>query len=250
MAGSGWGRDVDTAEAGHRRAPARDFRYPARDARMVTTLTPLAQRTDEALMTLWVESRARGAGVQAAFDELYRRHQAAVRGRLMAVLGGREARHLDDLFQDAWLEVARATTFNPGSFKSWVLTVATRKALDRLARHDVKKDAAPEDRDGEPQDPVQSLPAPGATPEARVGAGRLAGILLAALSGAPELQRAAWMLRYVEGLTFEEIAEQEEMPLGTAKTRVRLANETLRRALQARGLDLERLRREHAEGQP
>lgn len=218
---------------------------------MVTRLTPLSERSDEALMTLWVEATARRSGQTAAFDELYRRHQGAVRARLAAILGRKEGRHLDDLFQDVWIEVARATAFSPSSFKSWVLIVATRKALDRLARHDVKKATlAADGSETDPIDPVVQHTAPGPGPEERVGASRLAALLLSALAGAPEPQREVWSLKYVEGLTFEEIAEVKGMPLGTAKTRVRLANEALAEGLRARGLDLERLRREHVEGQP
>ena len=52
-----------------------------------------------------------------------------------------------------------------------------------------------------------------------------------ALSGLPLLQRAALELAYYEGLTHAEIAERLEQPLGTVKTRIRLAMLKLRDVL-------------------
>jgi DNA-directed RNA polymerase specialized sigma24 family protein len=52
----------------------------------------------------------------------------------------------------------------------------------------------------------------------------------------PHPQRVAWTLRYVEEMTFEEIAEAMVTPLGTAKTRVRLANAFVADALDEAGI--------------
>src|SRR5262245_25994880 len=108
----------------------------------VTPLLPLETRTDEELVELWVKSR--GNGSRAPFEVLYRRHRIAVRSRIASVLGARGARHIDDVFQEVWFGVVRLTEFQPGSFRAWILTVATHRALDSLRAR--ARDLAPDNK--------------------------------------------------------------------------------------------------------
>jgi RNA polymerase sigma-70 factor (ECF subfamily) len=178
-------------------------------------------------MALWVESRRAGRGEPAAFELLWERNAQATRAVVGRVLG-RHRSLADEVFQDAWLEVARAGTYRPGSFRAYIRTVATRKALDRIAMASVR------DSRGEDREP--DLVATASGPEDRSQAREGAGIVLGIVERLPDAQRIAWTLRYVEELTFEEIAEAMGTPLGTAKTRVRLATASLADALGAAGI--------------
>lgn len=179
-------------------------------------------------MALWVESRGTNRG-QAAFELLWERHRAASHAAVRRLLG-RHAAHADDVLQDTWLEVARAESYRPGSFAGYLRTIAARKALDRLASARVRARAV------DPEGDAEEVALPASSPAARAQARQAAGAVLELVAGMPEPQRIAWTLRYVEELGFEEVAAAMGTPLGTAKTRVRLANAYLADALSASGL--------------
>jgi RNA polymerase sigma-70 factor (ECF subfamily) len=197
-------------------------------------LVPIDRRSDEALMVLWVESLRRGAPNQGAFTALYRRYEHAVLRRIEVILGP-ERRHRDDVAQDTWVALASVSRWESVSFKAWLLTTASRKAIDRCERHDVKKAlrAVPGDPDADPLAAAESLaPAPDQVATARVNVALVRRIV----DALPEERRRVWMLKYVEECTFEEVAEIEGIPVGTAKTRLRLAAEAVEAELSRRGV--------------
>ncbi len=180
-------------------------------------------------MTRWVESRRAGRGEAVAFELLWQRHAQATRETILRVLGPPHRALADDLLQEAWLEVAQADAYQPGNFRAFLRIIATRKALDRMATFAVRR--------SEGEEAVRSLPAarPGPDDEAQAREG--AGLLLGIARRLPEAQRIAWILKYVEEMTFEEIAEAMGTPVGTAKTRVRLANACVADALGSAGIE-------------
>lgn len=194
----------------------------------------LASRSDEEIMSAWVKSRRTGNGDEEAFRILWDRHRETIYRLIVRILGA-HASLADEVFQDAWMQVIRADHFVPGSFRSFIRTIATRKALDRLnclAIQRVDPDPAEETPDR-----MESVPADQSGPAQIAQAREARQIVMEIVEGMPPLQRAAWTLRYVEGVTYDELAGMMETPLGTAKARVRLANEFLARALAERGID-------------
>lgn len=180
-----------------------------------------SSRTDEQLIRAWVKH----ADVEA-FDELYDRHKGPTRGRIASILRPYRL-FVDDLVQDTWVAVATTSEWRPRAFRPWVLTIATRNALDRVARyertpafHDRARelDRAPREDAGEATDG-------GAVP-------LLTRSLVSALALLPSDQREAWTLRYLDREAFDEIARQQDVPVHAAKTRVRLADEELVCALE------------------
>jgi RNA polymerase sigma-70 factor (ECF subfamily) len=194
----------------------------------------LRERSDEELMALWVESRARGLGETAAFELLWERYVRETHQLVRRILGTQRSL-AEEVVQDAWLEVTRAESYRPGSFRAWIRTVATRKALDRLSSVAIRMAAAARSG-GEEEDHMATLVGDGPDPARGARAREAAATVLEIARDMPHVQRAAWVLKYVEGLTFEELADAMGTPLGTAKTRVRLANAFLAEALEARGI--------------
>jgi RNA polymerase sigma-70 factor, ECF subfamily len=184
-------------------------------------------------MSLWVESRRNGRGEVAAFELLWERHSRATFRCVARVLGAHRSL-ADEVFQDAWLEVTRATAYAAGSFRSFIRTVATRKALDRLAAASMRAASVPLAPSGEEEESgaPSRLPTASHDPSRGAQVRESAAVVLRTIARLPEPQRLAWTLRYVEELTFDEIAEATRAPVGTAKTRVRLANAYLADALK------------------
>ncbi len=196
----------------------------------------LQEKTDEELMSLWVESRRGGHGDAAAFELLWERHAHAIYQTVVRVLGSHRSL-ADEIFQEAWLEVTRASSYRPGSFRAFIRTVATRKALDGLASMSVRAAAVDSAPDEDALDEVARIPAPNDDPGQGAQTREATSVVLGIAAQMPDAQRVAWMLRYVEQLTFEEIADAMSTPVGTAKTRVRLANAFLAQGLAERGIE-------------
>lgn len=165
-------------------------------------------------------------GDNAAFMALYDRYNRIAFGLAYRILGNAGA--AEEAVQDAFMQVwTRAATFQDrgeGSVRSWLLAIVHHRAIDthrRSARHSqrtVNLDDHLELRAlGEVWDDVdQKL---------------TAEELRTALDSLPRDQRQTIELAYFGGLSQSEIAQQEAMPLGTVKGRMRLGLSKLRTVL-------------------
>lgn len=161
-------------------------------------------------------------GDQAAFATLYDATAPRVHGLVLRVL--RDRAQAEEVTQEVFLQVWRtAGSFDPerGSAVSWLLTLAHRRAVDRV--RSVVAQSAREDA----YESRQATPPFDATAE--VAEERLeAADVRDALGGLSAIQREAIELAYFGGLTHREVAEQLGIPLGTAKTRIRDGLGTMR----------------------
>lgn len=187
-------------------------------------------------MALWVQSRRSGRG-EAPFELLWERHRDATYRVVARILGPQQSL-ADEVFQDTWLEVARADHYQPGNFRGWVRTIATRKALDRLGAASIRTAAldSAEPRTG--NGPSERIVSSDPDPERAVRAREAVAMVLEVVEDMPHAQRVAWVLKYIERMTFEELAEAMGTPVGTSKTRIRLANAFLAQALRERGITI------------
>ena len=139
---------------------------------------------------------------------------------------------IEETFWQAWRQADRFVE-GRGSVQTWLLTIARSRALDRLR--------AARRRREESLDESGALDAPPAMDDAaasNAGDPSLAvehaerrRLVLAALADLPGEQRQALELGYFGGLSQTEIAEHTGQPLGTVKTRMRLAMQKLRERL-------------------
>jgi RNA polymerase sigma-70 factor, ECF subfamily len=166
-----------------------------------------------------------GRGDADALEALYRRHGPRAMGVALRVL--RERSDAEEVLQETFLEVwRRAREYSPsrGTVEAWLLTIARTRAIDRL-RSRAARGRMVEAKSAEPSD---SRPKP---PDVLSAAAEDAKRVQAALRALPVEQRKALELAYWEGLSQTEIAERTGQPLGTVKTRVRLALLKLARLL-------------------
>jgi RNA polymerase sigma-70 factor (ECF subfamily) len=173
--------------------------------------------------------RRSARGDEQAFAELYDATSARVYGLALRVV--RDPAQAQEVTQEAYLETWRtASRFDPakGSAMSWLMTIAHRKGVDRVrsAEASSRRDTAYHDTNAT-VDHDSTADAAEASFEAR----RVRN----ALSGLTVVQREAITLAYFGGYTHTEVATMLDLPVGTAKTRIRDGLIRLRDALGVGG---------------
>ena len=166
-----------------------------------------------------------GGGDQVAFESVYDQVAAPVFGLIRRVL--RNPAQSEEVAQEALLEVWRtAGRFDParGSALTWVMTIAHRRAVDR-----VRSEAAATDREARAAAvvPVAAPDEVAETVESSLEAERVRRCM----GGLSELQRQSITLAYYSGYTYPQVASSLGVALGTVKTRIRDGLKRLRDCL-------------------
>ncbi len=156
---------------------------------------------------------------KAAFAALFRHFAPRVKAFLMK--SGTEAALAEDCAQDVLATVwQKAHLFDPSraSVATWVFTIARNRRID-LARRDRRPEPEALDWGGDGEEPDQADIYEAAQETAR---------LKAALETLPEAQRTLVARAFYGDLSHSELAQETGLPLGTIKSRIRLALERLR----------------------
>ncbi len=132
-----------------------------------------------------------------------------------------------DVFLNIWL---KASSFNAerGQPRSWIMSVAHHRVIDVIRSR--RRTAQATDPEG--YETLERLPSGGASVESQVQQNLDRERIMRALAVLPESQQRVIVLAYFEGYSQSEMAELLSEPLGTIKTRIRLAMQKLRAALQ------------------
>jgi RNA polymerase sigma-70 factor (ECF subfamily) len=137
---------------------------------------------------------------------------------------------IEETFWQAWRQADRYAP-ERGTVQTWLLTIARSRALDRLRSNRRLREESIDDTTSSATSGA-SLES-SSNPSLDVEHSERKRIVLAALSELPPEQRQALELGYFSGLSHTEIAERTGQPLGTIKTRMRLAMQKLRERLSA-----------------
>jgi len=169
---------------------------------------------------------AAAAGSRDAFDELVRRHQAAMLTLARVLTGGRDA---EDLAQDVFVRAWRSLRGFRGDslFRTWLHRVAINVIRTSQAKQGRLRrlfDTRPSG-EGEPFD----VPAAADPIDATLARRQVIDRALAAL---PAELRLPVTLRDVQGLEYKEIAALLEVPIGTVESRIFRARQRLRPLLE------------------
>lgn len=178
---------------------------------------PLSESSDAELV-LRIARRDRDAFV-ALFDRF------AARVKAFMMRGGASEADADEIAQDVMVLVwRRAETFDPSraAASTWIFTIARNRRIDVLRR---TLRPAPD-----PADPLFQ-PEPEPDGFSRMDATEREARIRAGLAELTEEQRAVLVAAFYDGLSHAEIAARLDLPLGTVKSRIRLAFRHLRGAL-------------------
>jgi RNA polymerase sigma-70 factor (ECF subfamily) len=159
--------------------------------------------------------------------ELYDRHAGAVYSLAFRILQdqGDAEDIVQDVFSQAWRQAARYDV-SRGAVGAWLFTLARSRAIDCLRARRARPERSADDRQ------AGNIADAGALPDLQMLSTEQVQRVRAALGELPVIQRVALELAYYEGLTHVQIAERLEQPLGTVKTRIRLALDKLRDSLE------------------
>ncbi len=174
------------------------------------------------------------AGEQRAFDLLVIRYQRRVE-RLI----GRMVRDVDlvqDIAQETFVRAYRALAQFRGDaqFYTWLYRIAVNTAKKQLL--ELKRDplvfqsqlsSGEDDETSSPERELNAQVADAETPDAVLASKEIAEAVNAALEALPEELRMAITLREMEGMSYEEIAQALECPIGTVRSRIFRAREAI-----------------------
>lgn len=180
---------------------------------------PSGRRTLDELVRAVARERDR-----AAFVELFRHFAPRIKAYLMRL--GADPALAEELTQEAMIMVwQHADRFDPdrASIGTWIFTIARNKRIDALRR---------EGRPTiDPTDPAL-VPAPPESAEERVAGAEAAIRVRRALQALPAEQAELVRMAYFDDQSHGTIAARTRLPLGTVKSRLRLALRRLRRLLE------------------
>jgi len=161
-----------------------------------------------------------------AFEVLVSAYQELAYAVTYHILGQPDAAM--DATQDAFVRAFQGLhRFRGGSFKGWILRIATNCAYDQL-RYLQRRPSTPIDDLVEDEEHSELLLATDEEPEARAERGDLNDALRRGLQEIPPDQRATLVLSDIHGLSYEEIARATRVSVGTVKSRLSRARAKLR----------------------
>ncbi len=182
-----------------------------------------AHHSDCILMAEFL-NRIATKGDAAAFRDLFEIYAPRVKAYMMRQ--GADPATAEELAQETLLTVWRKANLysgDRGNATTWIFTIARNLRIDKL-RKETTWVELPEGRDEEASDD----PLPDERAEVKERQKRVQ----AALAQLPADQHEVVVLSYIEGLTHSQIAERLRLPLGTVKSRMRLAYLKIREAVE------------------
>lgn len=212
------GADRELAAA---RAPRAAALAPADDAQLAHWIERIARQEERALEALYDATSARVLGVVLRITQ-----RAALAEEV-----------LEDTFWQVWRQAPRFDAAR-GRPITWLLAMARSRAIDALRReqrfqHEALPDDDSNDAGAGAHGADEGSGAAGAPPPDLLEATRGHAQVHAALASLEPRSRQLVALAFFRGLTHEEIAAQQEMPLGTVKSLIRRALQQLRRVMEA-----------------
>ena len=176
--------------------------------------------------------RAQG-GDQHAFDQLVSKYQRKL-GRLLSRFI-RDPAEVEDVSQEAFIKAYRALPSFRGdsAFYTWLYRIGVNTAKNWLITHGRRASATTgvDSEEAETYDDADAL-RDNDTPERLLMTKQIGATVNAAMEALPEDLRTAIMLREIDGLSYEEIAQVMDCPIGTVRSRIFRARDAISEKLR------------------
>ena len=177
-------------------------------------------------------------GDQRAYERLVAKYRVPLTRHVTGML--RDPQAVDDLVQEALVKAFTALpSYDPAfAFSTWLYRIATNHAIDHIRRRrlpTVSLDKPIATREGEVQ---MELPDSTYRPDRAIVSDQRGALLRDAIDRLPEKYHRVIVMRHQEDLSYEEIADQLGLPLGTVKAHIFRARALLNKFLRDRRDDL------------
>ncbi len=193
-----------------------------------TNATPAVSLREAEDSVLAAQARS---GEYGAFEELVRRYRNDVFALAYHYVRNREEAW--DLAQEVFVKAHGGLKSFRGesSFKTWLLRITANRCKDFFKKRRLRT-VALETPDGEMVD----LPAPGQQPDQQAESQELGVAIDAALKSLPEKHRTAIVLREMQGLSYEDMAQVMQCSIGTVMSRLHHARKKMQKVLVEMGV--------------
>ena len=178
-------------------------------------------------------------GDQRAYQRLEQKYRGALTRHIGRMV--RDKQEVDDLVQEALIKAfASLASYSPAyAFSTWLYKIATNHTIDFLRKKKLPTfsiDKPKPTKDGEVQ---VELPDTTFRPDKHVIEDQRGTIIQAAIDDLPEKYHRVIVMRHQQEMTYEEIATELDLPLGTVKAHIFRARALLYKALKDRRTELE-----------
>lgn len=167
-------------------------------------------------------------GDKRAFDLLVLKYQRKIMRLLSRMI--RDPSEIEDVTQEAFIKAYRAIGQFRGesAFYTWLYRIAINTARNWQAANGCRPNTSSvmENEDGETFDGIDNL-TDISTPESMLASRQIAETVNAAMQALPEELRTAILLREIEGMSYEDIAQSMACPIGTVRSRIFRAREAI-----------------------
>lgn len=172
-------------------------------------------------------------GDQAAYTQLLRKYQNSVYNLCRKMV--RNPEEARDLSQEAFVKTfATLDRYNPVyAFSSWLYKITANLCIDHIRKQRMKLLSIDEPLDGDEGPIARQIEDPRQRPDEVSESSEMRRAIEAAIRRLPEHYRVILIMRHQEQLSYDEIAQALDIPLGTVKARIHRAREGLKALLQA-----------------
>lgn len=167
-------------------------------------------------------------GDKQAFDLLVLKYQRKIMRLLSRMI--RDPGEIEDVAQEAFIKAYRALPQFRGesAFYTWLYRIAINTARNWLAQNNRRPStpSAQENEEGETFDATDNL-TDSSNPESEMASRQIADTVNKAINDLPEELRNAIVMREIDGMSYEDIAESMNCPIGTVRSRIFRAREAI-----------------------
>ncbi|MFZ1730799.1 MAG: sigma-70 family RNA polymerase sigma factor [Bacteroidota bacterium] len=174
------------------------------------------------------------AGKQEAFKRLMKKYHNAISHLIMRMVGNQG--DVEDLTQEAFIKAFNSLqSFNDEfAFSTWLYKIATNNCIDYLRKRKLKTFSIDRPIHNDDSQQQYEIPDNSHIPDSDILQDQQSSAIQRAIDALPEKYRLVIVMRHQEERSYEEIATELDLPLGTVKAHIFRAREMLYKQLRGR----------------